>query len=67
MHGYQTQHSSTQPDPKDINEYHAMLKPGPLYVDRVTKILMGWKEVPGTQFEVLIVQKPIYQSIDETL
>jgi hypothetical protein len=29
-----------------------------LYVDVETQILIGWKEVPGTEVEVLIVQKP---------
>lgn len=65
--GYQTEKSSTNPMPEDVSSYYALLQPGPLYVDRSTKILLGWKEVPGTQFEVLIVQRPIYQSIDETL
>jgi hypothetical protein len=67
MRGFQTQSSCPRPLPKEIDSYHALLKPGPLYVDKSTKILLGWQEVPGTPFEVLIVQKPIYQSIDETL
>lgn len=67
MQGFQMQVSSPQPLPKDINSYYALTKPGPLYIDKSTKILLGWKEVPDTHFEVLIVQKPIYQSIDETL
>ena len=67
MAGFQTERSCPNPMPEAIDTYHALLKPGPLYVDRQTKILMGWKEVGGTEFEVLIVQKPIYQSVDETL
>jgi len=67
MTGFQTERSCASPMPEGIDSYHALLKPGPLYVDRQTKILLGWKEVPGTTFEVLIVQKPIYQSVDETL
>ena len=35
-----------------------MTRPGPLYVDIETKVLLGWKVVPGTDLEVLIVQKP---------
>lgn len=67
MRGFQTLSSCPNPMPKDIDGYHALLKPGPLYIDRATKILLGWQEVPETPFEVLIIQKPIYQSIDETL
>lgn len=65
--GFQTEASCTKPMPEAVDGYYAMTKPGPLYVDRRNKILLGWKEVPGTQFEVLIVQKPIYDSIDEIL
>lgn len=65
--GFQVEKSSPSPLPKDIDSYYALMKPGPLYVERTTKVLLGWKEVPGTQFEVLIVQRPIYDSIDETL
>lgn len=57
--GYQTEKSSTQPSPRAVEPAYAFLKPGPLYVDVQTKILLGWKEVPGTDLEVLIVQKPI--------
>lgn len=67
LFGFQTEHSCQRTAPDEIDSYHALLKPGPLYVDRVTKNLLGWKEVSGTEFEVLIVQKPIYQSIDETI
>jgi hypothetical protein len=65
--GFQTEKSCPNPVPQDITSEFALLRPGPLYVDRATKVLLGWKEVHGTDFEVLIVQKPIYQSIDETL
>ncbi len=67
MVGFQLERSSESPMPEAVDVYYAEAKPGPLYVDRQTKILLGWKEVLGTTFEVLIVQKPIYQSIDETL
>lgn len=65
--GYQTEVSSPRPLPQEIDSHYALTRPGPLYVDRTTKILIGWKEVPGTEFEVLIVQMPIYDSVDQTL
>ncbi len=65
--GFQLDDSCPKPMPKDVDVFHANLKPGPLYVDLGTKVLLGWKEVPGTYYEVLIVQKPIYESIDETI
>jgi hypothetical protein len=65
--GYQTENSCPVPMPQQIDSHTASIKPGPLYVDRHTKILLGWKEVPETNLEVLIVQKPIYDSIDQTL
>lgn len=67
MFGYQTETSCPLSLPQEIDSVYAYTRPGPLYVDRSTKILLGWKEVPGTEFEVLIVQKPIYESIDQTL
>jgi hypothetical protein len=67
MQGFQTQTSCPQSMPKEISSYYALAKPGPLYVDRATKILLGWKEVLHTDYEVLIVQRPIYDSIDQTL
>lgn len=65
--GFQTEASCVRSRPSEIDTYYGLMKPGPLYVDRASKILLGWKEVPGTQFEVLIVQRPLYDSIDETL
>ncbi len=67
MAGFQTATSCWKPLPKDIDAYYAMTKPGPLYVDRATKILLGWKQVHGTEFEVLIVQPPLYQSTDDLI
>ncbi len=60
LEDYQTQFSSPQPSPRAIEPQYAMSKPGPLYVDIETKTLLGWKVVPGTDLEVLIVQKPKY-------
>jgi hypothetical protein len=65
MQGFQCESSATMPLPKEIDPYHANKKPGPLYVDKQTKVLLGWKEVPGTRFEVLIVQKPLYDYIED--
>lgn len=59
IQGFQTAYSSTKPSPRAIEQEFAYIKPGPLYVDLETYILLGWKEVPGTDLEVLIVQKPI--------
>lgn len=56
---FQTFESSPTPAPRAIESEYAYTKPGPLYVDLETKILLGWQVVPGTDFEVLIVQKPI--------
>jgi hypothetical protein len=56
---FQTAFSSPTAAPKGIEKKFAFTKPGPLYVDPATNILLGWKIVPGTDLEVLIVQKPI--------
>jgi hypothetical protein len=67
IEGFQAEKSSSHVLPQNVEEEFALLSPGPLYVDRKTKILLGWKKVPGTYFEVLVVQKPKYQSLDETI
>jgi len=59
LEGFQTETSCPEPSPRLIDPSYVMIKPGPLYVDIDTKILLGWKEVPDTDLEVLIVQKPI--------
>jgi len=59
MEGYQTAFSSPNQLPRMIEPEYALAKPGPLYVDFETKVLLGWKIVPGTELEVMIVQKPI--------
>jgi hypothetical protein len=58
LEGFQYEQSCTNPRPEKIDTYHSILKPGPLYVDVKTHTLLGWKCVPGTSLEVLIVQKP---------
>lgn len=67
LEGFQTEQSSSMPRPERVEREYALLSPGPLYVERNTKIVVGWKRVPGTSFEVLIVQRPLFQSIEETL
>lgn len=62
LEGFQTEQSSPFPAPRAIESEYVYLKPGPLYVDLQSKTLLGWKEVPGTEFEVLIVQKPLNKS-----
>ncbi|CUI17000.1 conserved putative membrane protein [Candidatus Protochlamydia naegleriophila] len=59
LEGFQTEVSSPSPAPRAIEPEYAYTKPGPLYVDIQTKVLLGWKVVPGTELEVLIVQKPV--------
>lgn len=59
LEGFETIFSSSQPQPKMVEPEFAFRKPGPLYVDVNTNVLVGWKEVPGTELEVLIVQRPV--------
>lgn len=59
LEGFQTEFSSANINPKDVEERFVYMKPGPLYCDIQTKVLIGWKCVPETQYEVLIVQKPL--------
>jgi hypothetical protein len=56
--GFQTDHSCPNPKPVDILPEYIFVKPGPLYVDLVNYKLLGWKCVPETDFEVLVVQLP---------
>ncbi len=58
LQGFQTAHSSPHPSPRMVEEAYAFEKPGPLYVDIETGVLVGWQCVPETDLEVLIVQKP---------
>lgn len=58
LEGFQTEHSSTQSQPKSVEPAYAFMKPGPLYVDINSFVLVGWKNVPDTNLEVLMVQRP---------
>lgn len=59
LEGYQTEISSPTASPRAVESEYAFTKPGPLYVDLETNVLLGWKSVPGTETEVLVVQKPV--------
>ncbi|NGX43291.1 MAG: hypothetical protein K940chlam7_01586 [Chlamydiae bacterium] len=59
LKGFQTEFSSPTPSPRQIAPEYIYTKPGPLYVDIDTGVLLGWKIVPDTELEVLIVQKPV--------
>ena len=59
MDRFQTMESSPTPSPRGVEPQYVYTKPGPLYVDVETKVLLGWQVVPQTEFELLIVQKPI--------
>lgn len=67
IEGFQTEKSSQNLRPESVESDFALTSPGPLYIDRRTKVLLGWKKVPGTHFEVLVVQRPQFQNIEETL
>lgn len=59
LEGFQTEFSSSKPAPSSIEKDYALRSPGPLYVDLKTYVLLGWRKVPETDLEVMIVQKPI--------
>ncbi|MDP1881072.1 MAG: hypothetical protein Q8K60_09065 [Parachlamydiaceae bacterium] len=59
LEGFQTMISSPTAAPRMVEPDYAYTKPGPLYVDIHTNVLLGWKIVPGTDLEVLVVQKPV--------
>lgn len=67
LKGFQVNFSSKRPSPRDVEPEFALAKPGPLYVDVNTNTLMGWKSVPGTDFEVLIVQKPLQMVLPDEI
>jgi hypothetical protein len=58
LKGFQVDESSPYRDPSEITKEYAFTIPGPLYVDPISKTIMGWQVVPETELEVLIVQKP---------
>lgn len=59
LDGFETKFSSPTPSPRLIEPKFAMHKPGPLYVEINSGTLVGWMEVPDTDLELLIVQKPV--------
>ncbi len=58
LNGFQTEASSKKRKPKDVEEEYIYLKPGPLYVNKSYNLVVGWKCIPDTDIEVLIVQRP---------
>lgn len=58
LEGFQIEFSSENPLPRAVEPKYAMLKPGPLYVDIDSYVLVGWKMIPDTDLEVLIVKHP---------
>jgi hypothetical protein len=67
LEGFQQEKSCPNPRPEAIGSDYIYTKPGPLYVDATTKTFLGWQHVPGTNFEVLVVKRPDYESIDQTI
>lgn len=63
LEGFQTAVSSPTASPRKIEPEYSQIKPGPLYVDVDTGVLLGWKCVPDTELEVLVVQKPVEKYI----
>lgn len=59
LDGFQTEHSSKNASPRSIEPQFALMQPGPLYVDIDQYVLVGWKSVPSTNLEVLMVQRPL--------
>lgn len=58
LEGFQTEASSRRPNPEDTERRFWEKKPGPLYVNLSTAVLVGWKCVPGTDLELLVIQRP---------
>lgn len=58
LEGFQTEHSSKDASPRAVEPQYAFMKPGPLYVGIDSHVLVGWKCVPDTTLEVLIVKRP---------
>lgn len=59
MH-FSLSHFSTSPHASALHH-----KPGPLYADREKKILLGWKRIPGTSLEALVLQIPNKKKYDQ--
>lgn len=59
LEGFQIEFSCPKPRPEEIDPPYIATKPGPLYVDLRSNVLVGWKCVPGTDLEVIVVQKPV--------
>jgi len=58
LNDFQTEYTSKEASPRMIEPHFALAKPGPLYVDVNTDILLGWKSIPYTELEILTLQRP---------
>lgn len=63
LEGFQTEVSSQRHLPRDISTQYSYASPGPLYVDIETRVLLGWKRIPDSEIEVLIVQLPKQKTV----
>ncbi len=59
LNEFQTEFSCPHPLPKDIEKPYVYAKPGPLYVNLENDEIMGWKIIPGTDLEILVVKETI--------
>ncbi|NGX57310.1 MAG: hypothetical protein K940chlam3_00200 [Chlamydiae bacterium] len=59
LEGFQTESSSENPLPQEYEAEYNLIKPGPLYVNLENDVVMGWKVIPETEVEVLVVKRPI--------
>lgn len=58
LSAYQTEQSCSNPSPRMVDSKYVYIKPGPLYVEINSGVLLGWQIVPDTEIEVLVIQKP---------
>jgi hypothetical protein len=56
---FQTEFSSPSPLPQNVEMEYVYIKPGPLYVNLENDEVMGWKIIPHTDLQVLVVKEPI--------
>lgn len=58
LKNFQVELSCPNLKPEEITDEYLYVKPGPLYADLLSYKLLGWQIVPGTDFEVLVLQLP---------
>ena len=59
LEGFQTVYSCKEELPWNTKSAYLLEKPGPLYVDKQSNALLGWKCVPASNLEVLILKSPL--------